>query len=798
MAANENDSNDIARSRAQFAKNAAIGHYRIIEKIGSGGMGEVYLAEDTELNRTVALKFLPPHLCQDAECRARFKREAQAAAKLSHPNIITIHEVGEHEGHPYFAMEHVDGLPLDEYAKLKKASLDQIINLAIQICEGLNKAHQAGIVHRDIKPSNILVDKEGRARILDFGLATIKGEKKLTMTGSTLGTINYMSPEQTRGEESDQRSDIFSLGTVLYEMIAGQLPFRGDYEPAILYAIATQEPEPLARFKAGVPEELQRIVSKMLAKDSSHRYQTVTDLLADLKRLSTENLPATSKNRGRSRRNRHAVTLAAAVLLIIAGYWAVTTFVLPAGKKQEAGRKMLAVLPFENLGSPDDEYFADGITDEISARLGSLSGLGVISRTSAMQYKRSSKSLPAIARELGVEYILEGTIRWERAGGSSRVRIIPRLIREPEDVQLWADNIDRVLQDIFAIQSDIAGRVVASLDIALLGSEKRSLASVPTRNLEAHDLYLQGRFYWNKRTPQDLTTAVKLFEQAIAKDSTYALAYAGLADCYVLLPDYAGVGREYYAKAEATALKALSLDASLAEAHAALGQEKYDNWDWTGAEKEYRRAIELDPNYATAHHWYANYLASMKRFEEAMREIKRAHELDPVSRAIMAAWAEIAMYSRDYDQAIAQCRAALEMDPTFGNAHWVLGSVYDLQGRHDEAVSEWLETVTPSWNYDSRDQQELRKAYAAGGWRAFYHEVVRMADAKWTQDVSWTDDGMWACMALGDYDGAFTWLDRMYEQHDSELISINVDPLYDPIRTDKRFVALLKKVGLEK
>jgi TolB-like protein/Tfp pilus assembly protein PilF len=476
----------------------------------------------------------------------------------------------------------------------------------------------------------------------------------------------------------------------------------------------------------------------------------------------------------------------------------VKTFIFPAGKRQEAGRKMLAVLPFENLGAAGDEYFADGITDEISARLGSISGLGVISRTSAMQYKKSSKSLPTIARELGVQYILEGTIRWEKAGGSSRVRIIPRLIREPEDVQLWADNIDRVLQDIFAIQSDIAGRVVASLDIALLGSEKRSLASVPTRNLEAHDLYLQGRFYWNKRTPQDLTTAVKLFEQAIAKDSTYALAYAGLADCYVLLPDYAGVGREYYAKAEATALKALSLDASLAEAHAALGQEKYDNWDWTGAEKEYRRAIELDPNYATAHHWYANYLASMKRFEEAMREIKRAHELDPVSRAIMAGWADIARCSRDYDQAIAQCRAALEMDPTFGNAHWILGSVYEQQGRHDEAVSEWLETVTASWNYESQDQLELHRAYSVGGWKAFYREVVRLADAKWRQHVLWTGDGASACMALGDYDAAFKWLDRMYEQHDSELILINVDPLYDPIRTDKRFVALLKKVGLEK
>ena len=486
---------DKTQTYVPLTNGAQFSHYRVIEKIGCGGMGEVYLAEDTELNRKVALKFLPPDLCRDADCRARFKREAQAAAKLSHPNIVTIHEVAEYHERPYIVMEYLQGKSLKEIIQAGDMPLAKAVDLAIQIAEGLNAAHQASVVHRDIKPANIVIGDDGRARILDFGLATIRGTEKLTQTGSTLGTLGYMAPEQTRGEPTDQRSDIFSFGVILYEMITGRPPFHGDHEAAILYAIAYDEPEPLGRYKSAVPDDLQHIICKMLAKTPAHRYQTAADLIADLKRFSAEEAPALLAKGRRDWWNRYVVNAAMVILLAIAAYWIATTYVFPPGEKSGSGRKMLAVLPFENLGSPEDEYFADGITDEITAKLASIHELGVISRTSTMLYKHTTKSLREIAKELGVDYILEGTILWDKGRDTSRVRILPQLIRVSDDTHLWAETYQRPLTDIFALQSDLAAQIAKEMNITLLEPENGALQAMPTRNLDAYQTYLRGMDY---------------------------------------------------------------------------------------------------------------------------------------------------------------------------------------------------------------------------------------------------------------------------------------------------------------
>jgi serine/threonine protein kinase len=423
----DSDSNDKTRTHLQLAKDTIVGHYRIIEKIGAGGMGEVYLAEDSKLNRKVALKFLPPQLCPDAEYRARFTREAQAAAKLNHPNIVTIYEVSEFNGRPFFAMENVEGQTLRDFGEGKELPFSRIIELAIQVCEGLAKAHSSGVVHRDIKPSNILIDSDGRAKIVDFGLASVHGSEHLTKTGSTLGTVGYMSPEQARGEEADARSDLFSFGVVLYEMITGKSPFKAESEIATIKNVIETVPEPLARYKTGVPGELQSIVSKALSKDRNLRYQHADELAADLKRLVHDSQYSGPRLPQGQRKSRLSVIVTATVVVLLA----VSAVIFFKLQKQSApianSTPMIAVLPFENLGSPEDEYFADGITEEITSRLAGIEGLGVISRTSVLQFKGSKKSVGQIGKELGVSYILEGTVRWAKAGGQARVRITPHV-----------------------------------------------------------------------------------------------------------------------------------------------------------------------------------------------------------------------------------------------------------------------------------------------------------------------------------------------------------------------------------
>jgi TolB-like protein/tetratricopeptide (TPR) repeat protein/predicted Ser/Thr protein kinase len=574
-----------------------VGHYDILKKLGAGGMGEVYLAQDTRLNRWVALKFLPESLCCDAEARARLLREAQAASKLSHPNIVTVYAVEEDKGRDFIAMEYITGLPLTEYTESSGRKLPEMLTIAVQIVEGLNKAHQTGVVHRDLKPSNILIDSEGRARILDFGLAKIAGAARVTQIGSTVGTAAYMSPEQVQGQEADQRSDLFSFGVVLYEMIAGCPPFRGEHPAALMYAITNEEPEPLARYKTGVPEELQRIISKCLAKRPGERYQSAADLASDLRRVHD--------------RSASGIT------------------VMPTPR-----RTMLAVLPFENLGPADDEYFADGITEEITSRLAAVGGLGVISRTSAMQYKGTRKSLREIGADLGVDYILEGTVRWGRMPqGPSRVRITPQLIRVAEDTHVWSERYDRVIEDIFAVQSEIAEQVFGKLNVTLVGPERRDLEVKPTDNLDAYSAYLRGIDY--ARRPdyraENFRLAAQMFERAVELDPRFALAYAELAVMHSALYFY-GYDRTpaRLSQSKAAVDRALALQPDLPEGRTALGFYYYrGSGDWERALVEFERAARDRPNDSGLLCNIAAIRRRQGRFGESLDLWKAALELDP-------------------------------------------------------------------------------------------------------------------------------------------------------------------------
>ena len=668
---NRNDDN--TRTHVPLTRGTMVAHYRIVEKIGAGGMGEVYLAEDTGLNRKVALKFLPPHLCQDEDFRSRFKREAQAAAKLNHPNIVTIFEVSEHNGRPYFAMEHVEGRALKDVIKKDELSISKIIELAIGICEGLEKAHQAGVIHRDVKPSNIVIDVDGRPKLLDFGLAAVQGSEKLTMTGSTLGTIGYMSPEQIEGKDIDQRSDLFSLGVMLYEMIASRPPFKGDTEAATLKSILNDTPEPLARYKSDMPGELQRIIDKALEKDIKTRYQHADGMLSDLMRLKRSLESGQSMVSVTSAARRSAwvwwiagavVVVAAVAALIVTKPWIIET------ATDQPEKIMLAVLPFENLGDPEEEYFADGITDEITSRLASVHNLGVISRTSAYAYKESDKTLPQIAKELGVDYVLEGTVRWDKSGDTDRVRITPQLIRVSDDMHLWADNYEEALIGIFSLQTAIASNIVKALDLALSDSDLSMLALMPTRNPEAFDCYLRGKRYDASNT-DEVNRAESLLQRAIELDPEFALAHVQLAYLYSEVywwSKFYDPSEEWLVKAKRHADSALTLQPDLADAYAAKGWYYFREQDYRSAQKYLELALDRQPNNAKWHRSVGVIQRRQGKWSEALRSFEQALRLNPRGASLAATYAGTLVSTRNYEKAEKMFDRAVELAP---NARWL-------------------------------------------------------------------------------------------------------------------------------
>ena len=754
----ENQDNDKTRTHVALTKGTAVGHYKIIEKIGAGGMGEVYLAEDTELDRKVALKFLPSHLCQDEDCRTRFKREAQAVAKLKHPNLVTIYEVSEFQGRPFFAMEHIEGQSLRDLIGDKELRLDKVIDFAIQVCEGLSKAHQVGITHRDIKPSNIVIDADGRPKLLDFGLAAVKGMDKLTKTGSTLGTTGYMSPEQVRGEETDVRSDLFSLGVVLYEMIAGRLPFKGENEAATLHAITHDAPQPAARYRSDIPDGLQAIIDKALDKDVEMRYQTAAGVISDLKKLRRE-----LESR------------------------------VPAVQPHPS----IAVLPFSNLSAdPEQEYFCDGMAEEIINALTHIENLRVIARTSAFAFKGKHEDVREIGRRLDVETLLEGSVR--KAG--SRLRITAQLVKVADGSHLWSERYDREMEDVFGIQDEISLAIVEKLKIKLLGKEEPKIVKRYTEDLDAYNLYLKGRYFWNKRTEGGLKKGIEYFEQAIDKDPGYALAHAGLADSYSLLCSYHILPpKESIPRARTAATRAMELDDTLAEAYESLAHVRilYD-WNWSNAKHEFRRAIELNPGYATAHQRYALLLTVIGQLDQAIAETRRAQELDPLSLIINTDVGLAFYIARQYDQAIEQCRNVLVMDPNFSVAHFALGLAYEQNEIYEEAVAELRKAISLSGGITVMIGA-LGHSYAVSGRRdkakKVLEELRELSQRRYVSPYSIAT----IYVGLGDKDQAFEWLQKAYQDRSAWLIHLHlkVDPRLDSLRSDPRFTALLKKMGLE-
>lgn len=771
------------------------GKYRIVEEIGRGGMGVVYKAEDIKLQRPVALKFLPHQWVSDSGARERFIQEARAASALDHPNICNIYEIGEAEDcQMYIAMAFYEGESLREKIKRGPLPAEEALGIVIQAATGMAKAHHKGIVHRDIKPANMLVTADGVVKIVDFGLAKLAGQVKLTREGTTVGTVAYMSPEQAKGETVDQRTDIWSLGVVLYEMLSEVLPFKGDYEQTLIHSILNHEPERLAKLRKDLPTGLENIIFKALSKKPSDRYQSMDELLVDLQAVAEGLKPVQAASmifRGRvlGFKKVHAYPAIAGILIL-----AIVAWLLIFPKRGQAFDS-IAVLPIENLtGDPGKEYFVDGATDELIGQLAQIGSLRVISRTSVMKYKGLKKPVPEIARELKVKAVVEGTVH--RVG--DRVRIRVELINAlPEERNLWTETYDRAMTDVLVMYSEMARAIAGRMQVKLAPQEETRLAGARQVNPEAYEAYLQGQFHWYKLTRPDLDSALQYFESALAKDPNYAQAYVGIASVWIGRQQQGFIPRSEAApKAKAAAAKALELDGLLAEVHNTLaGIKTWTDWDWEGGEAEYRRAIKLNPNLPDPRAALSHLLNILKRPEEAMTQIQRALELDPLNALFRGHYAMDLMYARRYDDAIAVIHDTLKTSPNDLIALSTLRSAYHMKKMYPEALDAWKASYAARG--DQAAEEALARGFREGGYpKALQRAAETLAARSRTAYVpAWQIGTLYT--RAGKKDEALEWLEKAYQAHDPNMPYISVDPIFDILRDDPRFKDLLRRMNLK-
>ena len=801
------------------------GPYSIKKQLGLGGTGEVFLAHDARLDRSVALKLLNPVLTGDSDTRTRFLREARLASALDHPNVCTIHEAGEADGRLFIAMQYVEGETLRRVIDGRPLSLDSLLSISLQVGDALAAAHAQGIIHRDIKPGNIIITSRGQAKVLDFGLAKLleraegEADPHLTMTGAVMGTPASMSPEQARGEHVDHRSDIFSFGVVLYEMATGRIPFSGRSKADVISALLSQPHTPAARANKKVPGRLSAVIDRALAKEPAERYQSMPQMVADLRQvvkevggldrlfsssdLSRGLVPLVPPRQqgllgavGRRIQSRTVAAVLLAIIAVLLGGLALAIYSSRHERPQPATPiKSIAVLPFKPLiAESRDEALELGMADTLINKLSNIRQITVRPLSAVRQYTSVQQDAVAAGREQKVDAVLDGNI--QRSG--DKVRVTVRLVRVGDSAGIWTDQFDARMTDIFAVQDSISERVAGALAAKLSSEEKGLLIKRNTQNPEAYRLYLLGRYQLNRSTDDGTRKALENFQQAIDLDPNYALAQVGLADAYIAQGAFDALPpKESFPKAKQAALQALQLDEHLAEAHVSLANARFFyDWDWVGAEDEFKRALAINPGYSDAHQMYGYYVSSKGRSDEALREMQQAQVLDPLSLPKITAVGEVLYMARRYDEAIAAYQKTLGMDPNSGFAYWALGRAYLEKGMYADAIAAFQKALPLSG--DSPDESaSLGCAYARSGRKAEARKIID--ELKEQSKRRYIAPSVIAAIYadLGEKDEGFIWLDKAYEEHDFILVLLKVEPMFDKLRSDPRFTALLKRVGLE-